>query len=57
MHRILIRKTEMVALMSCEILDGLKKLGINPSAELIEYVIEYTAYYSMRLIQLESSAD
>lgn len=47
----------MVALMSCEILDGLKKLGINPSAELIEYVIEYTAYYSMRLIQLESSTD
>lgn len=37
----------MITLSSCEILDELKKLGIKTSsAEMIQYVIEYAAYYS-----------
>jgi hypothetical protein len=35
----------MIALTSCEILDELKKLGIDNPSELIQYVKEYTAYY------------
>jgi hypothetical protein len=46
----------MVALSSCEILDELEKLGIKPS-ELIQYVIEYSAYDVIRNIKLEDLKD
>ncbi|MEW6601753.1 MAG: hypothetical protein AB1499_12350 [Nitrospirota bacterium] len=46
----------MVVLSSCEILDELKKIGIKPS-ELIQYVIEYSAYYTVRNIQLDDFKD
>lgn len=36
-------------LFSCEILDQLKKLGINP-AEQFQYAVEYAAYESCRVI-------
>ncbi len=47
----------MTALSSCEILDELNKLGIKTSAEMIQYLIEYSAYYSVRTIQLEILKD
>ena len=47
----------MVSLTSCEILDELKKLGIYTYSEMIQYVIEYTAYYSVRNLPLESLKD
>jgi len=34
----------MAALSSCEILDELKKLGIELPVDLIEYLEEYTDY-------------
>jgi hypothetical protein len=36
----------MVNLKSCEILDELKKLGIELPADVIEYLKQYTAYCS-----------
>lgn len=51
------QEVEMVSLTSCEILDELKKLGIYTSSEMIQYVIEYSAYYSIRNIQLENLKD
>ncbi|MBI4682182.1 MAG: hypothetical protein HY757_03670 [Nitrospirae bacterium] len=46
----------MVVLSSCEILDELQKLGIKPS-ELVQYVIEYSAYDTIRHIQLDNLKD
>jgi len=46
------QEIKMVVLSSCEILDELKKLGIM-SSELIQYVFEYSAYYTIRNIQLD----
>ncbi len=46
----------MVVLSSCEILDELKKLGIK-SSDLIQYVIEYSAYYTIRNIQFDDLND
>ncbi len=43
----------MVALSSCEILDELNKLGIKTSADLIEFLEEYAAYYTHTSIQFE----
>jgi hypothetical protein len=38
---------QMVALKSCEILDELQKLGITATtAEVIQYLSDYTTYYS-----------
>jgi hypothetical protein len=37
---------KMVVLKSCEILDELKKLGIDLPSDIIEYLEEYTAYSS-----------
>jgi hypothetical protein len=51
------QEVEMVSLSSCEILDELKKLGVQTSSELIQYVIEYTAYYSVRNMNLEALKD
>jgi len=34
----------MANLSSCEILDELKKLGIELPADIVEYLEEYTAY-------------
>ncbi len=42
------QEAEMVALTSCEILDELEKLGITTATELIQYVIEYATYLSVR---------
>jgi len=36
----------MANLSSCEILDELKKLGIELPADFVEYLEEYTAYSS-----------
>lgn len=36
----------MAALSSCEILDELKKLGIELPADIIEYLEEYAVYSS-----------
>jgi phage-related holin len=36
----------MAALNSCEILDELKKLGIDIPSDMIKYLEEYTAYSS-----------
>jgi len=36
----------MAVLNSCEILDELKKLGIDIPSDMIEYLEEYTAYFS-----------
>lgn len=47
----------MIALKSCEILDELKKLGITGSPDLIQYVIEYAAYCTVRSIQMETLKD
>lgn len=46
----------MVILSSCEILDELKKLGIK-SSELIQYVIEYSAYCTIRHIHPDDLKD
>ncbi len=43
----------MVALSSCEILDELSKLGIKTPAELIEFLEEYSEYYTHTDIQLD----
>jgi hypothetical protein len=37
-------EAKMVNLKSCEILDELKKLGINKPSDAIEYLREYTDY-------------
>jgi len=50
------QEVEMVVLSSCEILDELKKLGIK-SSELIQYVIEYSAYSTVTNIQTEDLKD
>jgi len=42
------QEAEMVALRSCEILDELKKLGIELPSDLIEYISEYSEYCSRR---------
>jgi hypothetical protein len=47
---------KMVALSSCEILDELQKLGIKPY-ELFQYVIEYSAYDTVRHIQPDDLRD
>jgi len=36
----------MATLNSCEILDELKKLGIDTPSDMIEYLEEYTVYSS-----------
>jgi len=36
----------MEPLKSCEILDELNKLGITSTAEAVEYLNEYSTYYS-----------
>lgn len=36
----------MLALSSCEIIDELKKLGIEMPSDVVEYMEEYTAYCS-----------
>ncbi len=46
----------MVSLKSCEILDELKILGIS-SSDLIQYVIEYAAYYYGKNLQIEDLND
>ena len=46
----------MVTLSSCEILDELKELGIK-SSELIQYVIEYSAYCTIRNINPDDLED
>ena len=46
----------MVVLSSCEILDELQKLGIKTS-ELVQYVIEYSAYDTIRHIRLDDLKD
>ncbi len=46
----------MVVLSSCEILDELQKLGIK-SSEMIQYVIEYSAYDTVRHIHLDDLRD
>ena len=51
------QEAEMTALKSCEILDELEKLGITTSSELIQYLVEYTAYYTIRNFQLEVLKD
>ncbi len=43
----------MVALSSCEILDELSKFGIKTPAELIEFLEEYSDYYTHSDIQLD----
>ena len=43
----------MVTLSSCEILDELSKLGIKTPAELIEFLEEYSEYYTHTDIQLD----
>jgi len=43
----------MVALSSCEILDELSKLGIKTPAELIEFLEEYSDYYTHTDIKLD----
>jgi len=50
------QEVKMVVLSSCEILDELKKLGIK-SSELLQYVIEYSAYSTVRNIQSEDLKD
>ncbi|UCD35849.1 MAG: hypothetical protein JSU90_03185 [Nitrospiraceae bacterium] len=47
----------MITLKSCEIMDELRKLGITSSPDLIQYVIEYTAYCTVRNIQMETLKD
>lgn len=37
-------ETEMVALKSCEILEELKKLGIDRPSDVLEILNEYTDY-------------
>lgn len=36
----------MVALKSCEILDELRKLGITSILEAIQYIKDYSSYYT-----------
>lgn len=36
----------MVTLKSCEILDELRKLGITATADIVQYLRDYTAYSS-----------
>ena len=50
---LILKEADVTSLTSCEIFDELTKLGIKTSAEMIEYAIEYSAYYSIRTIQLE----
>ncbi|MBI5409654.1 MAG: hypothetical protein HZA14_09845 [Nitrospirae bacterium] len=45
----------MVNLSNCEILDELKKLGID--SDLIEYINEYAAYCSCRESETDSPKD
>lgn len=52
-HYLILKEADMTSLTSCEILDELKKLGIMTSDEMLQYAIEYSAYYSIRTIQLE----
>ncbi len=40
--------SEMVALKSCEILDELRKLGITSTSEAIQYITEYSSYYTLK---------
>ncbi|MBI5056859.1 MAG: hypothetical protein HZB61_09630 [Nitrospirae bacterium] len=39
----------MVALNSCEVIDELKKLGIEITEDLLEYLKEYSTYYNETL--------
>jgi len=47
----------MVALKSCEILDELRKLGITATAEIIQYIKDYTSYYSPDNLKPEPEED
>jgi hypothetical protein len=46
LHILKLRSKEMEQLKSCEILDELSKLGITSTAEAVEYLNEYSEYYS-----------
>jgi hypothetical protein len=46
LHIYYIRRKKMEPLKSCEILDELNKLGITSTAEAVEYLNEYSTYYS-----------
>jgi len=50
------QEVKMVVVSSCEILDELKKVGIKPH-ELIQYVIEYSAYDTIRHIHVDDLKD
>jgi len=47
----------MVALKSCEILDELKKLGITTTADIIQYLRDYTEYSCIECLDSESEDD
>jgi len=43
-----LQEAEMTTLKSCEILDELKKLGIDRPSDILEYLSEYTDYCSRK---------
>ena len=47
----------LVALKSCEILDELRKLGITATADVIQYLRDYTTYYSTYQLVPEQEED
>ncbi|MBI4849771.1 MAG: hypothetical protein HY808_14570 [Nitrospirae bacterium] len=47
----------MVALNSCEVIDELKKLGIEINEDLLEYLKEYSTYYTSKDDETSSGND